>query len=110
MIFAVPLNFLKISLFFEVGQPANELHIENNQLYLHPRRPNSPANNFFHAQQIFNGIIGVLLNIIYKKSLFTLNSKRKYTLLDLSSTQRVADLRLVPTSFGFQGLISFEYW
>ncbi len=41
--------------------------------------------------------------------LSTLNSKRKYTLLDLSSTQRVLDLRriryaLVPTSFGFQGI------
>ncbi len=38
-----------------IYQLEDELHIENNQIYLHPFQPHSPANNFFQAQQIFNG-------------------------------------------------------
>ena len=33
----------------------DEPHTENNQIYLHPLQLYSPANDFFHAEQISNG-------------------------------------------------------
>ncbi len=33
----------------------DEMHIGISQIYIHPLKPPSPANNFVHAQQIFNG-------------------------------------------------------
>ncbi len=38
-----------------IYQLEDEAHTENNQIHLHPLKPYSPANNFYHAQQISNG-------------------------------------------------------
>ena len=46
-----------------IYQLEDEPHIENNQIYLHPLQPHSPANNFFHAQHIFNGLHFSYLNL-----------------------------------------------
>ena len=46
---------LKSSCVSFIYQLEDEPHIENNQIYLHPLQPHSPANNFLRAQQIFNG-------------------------------------------------------
>ncbi len=48
----------------------DEPHTENNQIYPHPLQPYSPANNFFHAQQIPNGADSWSWQYIYQKYMF----------------------------------------